>query len=187
MVQLQEDHARHLAKSSSRIKRGTMQTDEHGQYFGCIVGRVANRIEGAAFRDPEASSRDNAEEFELEANDAPHALHGGSKHWGRQQWKIEVKTPVEVTFRLESPDGDGGYPGQADVRVTYELEQPDRSEYAKGLQGGVAMVALRVTMEAKVSKRTPVNMVQHTHWNLAGQRAVQEVRQAEVLLLRRWC
>lgn len=126
------------------------QVDSANTYFGCIVGRVANRIEGAQF-----SSADCV--CNLEANDAPHALHGGSRHWGRQQWAAEVlEGGAAVRFTRVSPDGEAGYPGQVAATVTYHLRSSD------------AGAALGVTMEAETSAACPISLVQHTYWNLAG-------------------
>ena len=57
--------------------------DSSGSYFGCIVGRVANRIQQATFSIPDGPV------VTLEANNPPHALHGGSQHWGRREWSVE--------------------------------------------------------------------------------------------------
>lgn len=61
-----------------------VQIDSSGSYFGCIVGRVANRIKQATFTLPAGDVT-----VDLEANDPPHALHGGSNHWGRREWDVE--------------------------------------------------------------------------------------------------
>jgi galactose mutarotase-like enzyme len=151
------------------------QTDASGSYFGCIVGRCANRIDGATFTTPPRgpSSPDGAAgsplgPYQLEANDGGrHALHGGSRHWGRQAW-LPARTTLggspAVEFTLTSRDGDAGYPGEVAAAET---------EGRGGGGGGGA--ELRVVMLATASAPTPVNMVQHTHWNLAGRRAVAQV------------
>ena len=73
-----------------------------------------------------------------------------------------------MKFSRVSGDGEGGYPGEVTATVTYELAP---------LEGGLG--ALTVTMEAvpsaAVAKATPVNLVHHTHWNLAGREAVAKV------------
>eukprot|EP00892_Ulva_mutabilis_P006498 jgi/Ulvmu1/421/UM001_0428.1 len=135
------------------------KVDTHGTYFGCVVGRVANRIAGASFTLPGTD-----EPVALEANDGSHALHGGSNHWGKRVWQMqECGTPEKpgVTLTLVSNSGDAGYPGKVDARVTYTLEQQE---------GPV----LSVELEAETDSLTPINMVQHTYWNLAGQQRVAE-------------
>lgn len=157
-----------------------MQADASGSYFGCIVGRCANRIDGASFRIP---PRDGVGPplgpYELEANDGRHALHGGSRHWGRRAWhgvETTLDEHIAVEFCLTSPDGDGGYPGAVDASVTYSLRELDGKaiEGDAGDSGGGA--ELRIVMRATASAPTPVNLVNHTHWNLAGRETLERVR-----------
>jgi galactose mutarotase-like enzyme len=168
-----------------------MQTDAHGAYFGCIVGRVANRIEGACFSDP-SDSKTAPNVFHLEANDGANHLHGGSQHWGRQEWRIEQRPSPEnptAVFCRRSAEWEAGYPSELDTRITYALDPVpkhgacsgglgdapgDREAHGSGL--GLPVARLRVTMEATATGRTPINLVQHTHWNLCGLRAVNNVR-----------
>jgi aldose 1-epimerase len=159
----------------------TMQTDAHGAYFGCIVGRVANRIEGACFSDPVATmgGEDNMQtEFKVEANDGANHLHGGSHHWGRQEWQVEQypspQNPTAVFYRT-SPDGESSFPGEVVAKVTYTLE-PVPKMGDPSAHSSIPFARLRVTMEAITSKRTPINLVQHSHWNLCGMQAVTKVR-----------
>lgn len=153
-----------------------LQVDEHGAYFGCIVGRVANRIADASISDPDAPA--GAPTHELEANGAPHALHGGTRHWGRQEWRLSQEhatTQSHATFNFTSPQPDAGYPGTVDATVTYELSGPESApSAADSTAQGEVLAVLRVTMEARATQRTPSNMVQHTHWNLAGKEAASQ-------------
>lgn len=138
-----------------------MQVDSHGTYFGCVVGRVANRIAGASFTVPGSD-----EVIQLEANHGRHALHGGSQHWGKATWQMQECGTADkpgVTLSLESEHGDAGYPGQITARVTYTLEQQQEAQL------------LTITMEAETDALTPVNMAQHTYWNLSGKKRVAEV------------
>lgn len=121
-------------------------------YFGATVGRVGNRIRGAAF---ELDGRTN----KLAANDGAHHLHGGARGWDKAVWAAEVaESPDGPTLKLShvSADGDEGYPGTVGATTTYVLTH-------KG--------ELRVTMIATSDKTTVVNMVHHTYWNLAGRAA----------------
>ena len=81
--------------------------------FGGTVGRVANRIGGASFELGGTT-------YELSANLAGSCLHGGREMWFQRRWEASVGDS-SVTFSLLSPDGDQGFPGDLDVRVTYAL------------------------------------------------------------------
>ena len=85
--------------------------------FGGTVGRVANRIGGASFELGGTT-------YELSANLAGSCLHGGREMWFQRRWKASVGDS-SVTFSLLSPDGDQGFPGDLDVRVTYALAGDD--------------------------------------------------------------
>ncbi|MBN2475496.1 MAG: galactose mutarotase [Pirellulales bacterium] len=118
-------------------------------YFGCVVGRYANRIAKGKFTL-------NGTEYTLATNDGANHLHGGTKGFDKQVWKAEPITGddvVGVTFSLESPDGDEGYPGKLSATVTYTLNNDNT-------------LALSYTAEA--DKPTVVNLTNHAYWNLAG-------------------
>jgi len=119
-------------------------------YFGALIGRYGNRIGGSAFTL-------DGRRYRLAANDGPNHLHGGLRGFNRMVW---AATPVErpggvgVVLERTSPDGEEGYPGAVAVRVTYTLS--DRNE-------------LRVDYEATADTATPLNLTQHTYFNLAGE------------------
>jgi aldose 1-epimerase len=119
-------------------------------YFGCIVGRVGNRIAGARFElDGEAHL--------LAANDGASHLHGGNRGWDKVVWDAEAAvTPPGPALRLAyvSRDGEEGYPGTVAAAVTYTLGHDDE---------------LRVEMAATTDRTTPINMAHHSYWNLRGQ------------------
>ncbi|KAK8586865.1 hypothetical protein V6N13_085884 [Hibiscus sabdariffa] len=120
-------------------------------YFGSIVGRVANRIEGARFSL-------NGAQYKLPKNDGNNTLHGGPKGFADVIWKVrkiknDSKDPT-ILFGYDSKDGENGFPGELRVTVRYLLRSENR---------------LRVTMKARALKRaTPVNLAQHTYWNLGN-------------------
>ena len=118
-------------------------------YFGCTVGRYANRIAKGKFKI-------DGQEYSLATNNDPNHLHGGKKGFDALVWKSEeVKSAdgVGVKFTLRSPDGDEGFPGNLDVVATYTLTNANE---------------LRIDYEAKTDKATVVNLTNHCYWNLGG-------------------
>jgi aldose 1-epimerase len=127
-----------------------LKTYEAGHpFFGAIAGRVANRIGGAKFTL-------DGHEYKLAANNGPHSLHGGKKGFDKHVWHAEpvaVKHGAAVRLTRTSPDGEEGYPGNLKVQVTYTLTDTDE---------------LRIDYEATTDKATPVNLTNHSYFNLAG-------------------
>lgn len=116
------------------------------QYFGCTTGRVCNRIGGARFVL-------DGTEYALTRNDGAHTLHGGgARALSRLMWRGESLRDG-VRFTCRSSDGDEGFPGTLDVSVSYRL-----------LPGG----RIEVQSEARSDRRTPVNLTNHSYWNLGG-------------------
>lgn len=126
---------------------------QHPNYFGATVGRYANRIAGGRFvLDGRA--------YQLTLNDKTNSLHGGSRGFDRQLWRIvSVKqgaAGASVTLALTSPAGDQGYPGTLQATATYSLDD-------KG--------ALTIDYDASTDAPTIVNMTNHAIFNLAGEGA----------------
>jgi aldose 1-epimerase len=118
--------------------------DEH-PYFGSTVGRVGNRIGGAQFEL-------DGVEYRVTANEGAHHLHGGASGFHGRLWEMAPQGERAVAFRLRSPDGDEGYPGNLDTTVCYTLEDD----------------GLRIDYEATTDAPTPVNLTNHSYFNLAG-------------------
>lgn len=118
-------------------------------YFGAIVGRVANRIANGKFTL-------DGKEYTLATNAGLHHLHGGKKGFDQVVWQAEpITSPTGATLKLTylSVDGEEGYPGNLTVTVTYTLT--NNNEF-------------KMEMTATTDKPTPVNLTNHSYWNLAG-------------------
>ncbi len=122
---------------------------ENHPYFGATVGRVANRIAKGKFTL-------DGREYSLEINNPPNSLHSGPKGLSHMVWKAEpLHEPhaAAVRFSCVSPDGDGGFPGKLSVTVVYRLTDDDE---------------LQLEYSAKTDKATPINLTNHSYFNLGG-------------------
>ena len=119
-----------------------------GPYFGALIGRVGNRIASAKFTL-------DGETYSLAANNGSNNLHGGPIGFDKKVWRATTTNdengPI-LTLHLLSVDGDQGFPGNLDVTVTYQFTHKDE---------------LIVDYFATTDKATPVNLTQHTYFNLA--------------------
>ena len=116
-------------------------------YFGCLVGRFANRIKDGKFKL-------DGKEYTLTRNSGTNALHGGMRGFDKVVWNTEIledRTAIRMTY--VSADGEEGFPGEVKAAVTYTLT--DNSE-------------LILDYEAESSAATPLNLTNHTYFNLAG-------------------
>ncbi|MES2306423.1 MAG: aldose epimerase family protein [Gemmatimonadota bacterium] len=119
-------------------------------YFGAAVGRFANRIAKGRFTL-------DGKQYTLAVNNGPNALHGGLRGFDKKIWsadRVSSDSGIGIAFTLVSPDGDEGYPGTLTVRVTYTLMRT-RNE-------------LVIDYEGATDKPTPVNLTNHSYFNLAG-------------------
>jgi aldose 1-epimerase len=118
-------------------------------HFGAITGRVANRIAKGRFKL-------DGQEYKLALNNGPNSLHGGLKGFDKVVWKAEdASGPAGIAVKLSylSPDGEEGYPGNLNVSVIYTVTPGDE---------------LKIDYAATTDKSTPVNLTNHTYFNLAG-------------------
>ena len=122
-------------------------------YLGAIVGRYANRIGGAHFTL-------NGKTYELPANEGKNQLHGGKNSYDRRIWDAEVCGDSAVRFRLFSPDGDNGYPGNLSIAVTYT----------------VAGDRMRIDFEGDCDADTYFAPTTHLYFNLGGAPTVLDTR-----------
>ena len=119
---------------------------ESGTFFGAIVGRNANRIGHAQFAL-------NGKTYQLDKNIGGHNLHSGMDYYKDRIWDVLHVEDASITFGLTSPHGDQGFPGNAEIQVTYTLEQGD---------------TLRISYDAVSDQDTIFNLTNHSYFNLAG-------------------
>lgn len=121
-------------------------------FFGCTTGRVANRIAGGKFTL-------QGKEYTLATNNGPNHLHGGTKRsLDKVIWKAtpeETPQGPSVTFTYTSPDGEEGYPGNLTCTVRFTLKR--------------AQNHLEIDYRATTDQTTPVNLTNHSYFNLAGE------------------
>ncbi len=122
-------------------------------YFGCVVGRVGNRIAGGKFT---LDGRTHTLARNNQPGGLPCCLHGGLRGFDKVLWTATPLTlPAGPALRLDyrSIDGEEGFPGNLDVSVTYTVTADD---------------ALRLEYAATTDRATPVNLTNHSYFNLAG-------------------
>jgi len=123
-------------------------------FFGALIGRYGNRIAHGKFTL-------DGQTYSLPLNDHPGdipcSLHGGKVGFDKVMWKAEPKTvngnPTLVLTHV-SPDGDQGYPGTLTAVVTYTVTPKDE---------------LCIEYQATTDKATPLNLTNHTYFNLNGE------------------
>jgi aldose 1-epimerase len=118
-------------------------------YFGCLVGRYANRIANAKFAL-------DGKTYQLAANDHGNTLHGGLKGFDKRIWKasdINTDTVSSIKFSYDSKDGEEGYPGNLHAEVIYTLTSDNQ---------------LKIDYTATTDKATPVNLTNHCYFNLSA-------------------
>jgi len=133
-------------------------------FLGVIVGRVANRIGRGIF------SLDG-NDYKVAINSDTNHLHGGVRGFSRCLWDMEIVEEVPtkdgcnghkgVKCSLLSPDGDQGYPGSILVTAIYTLVPSNDS-------GTGVLLRLNMTATLQGDKPTPINLAQHTYFNLGG-------------------
>lgn len=117
----------------------------HTCYFGALIGRTANRTGN--------TNQINGAIINLPLNEKGiNHLHGGNQGFDKKIWKIEEKSHTSVTLSYLSPDGEEGYPGNLNTKVTYSLTED----------------SLLISYNAKTDKPTWVNLTNHSYFNPFG-------------------
>ncbi|GHB07754.1 aldose epimerase family protein [Salinicola rhizosphaerae] len=119
-------------------------------YFGALIGRYGNRIANGRFSL-------GSETYRLPTNDGPNTLHGGDVGFDQRLWHAEPFSSVQgrgVVLTYTSEDGEQGFPGRLSTRVSYTLTNDNE---------------LAIDYRAKASRATPVNLTQHSYFNLHGE------------------
>jgi len=125
------------------------ENPKRNPYFGCVVGRYANRICKGKFSLA-------GKNYTLAINNGPNALHGGIKGFSYCVWQAMPRWTPEgpaLIFTYKSHDGEEGYPGNLEAIVTYTLTDEN---------------AIKIEYKATTDQTTIVNLTNHTYWNLAG-------------------
>ncbi len=118
-------------------------------YFGALIGRYGNRLCDGRFCI-------DGRQFQLAVNNGKNHLHGGERGYHKVLWTalpFEEADSVGLTLMYRSVDGAEGYPGNLDVTVVYQLNNDNE---------------LVVAFDAVTDQPTPVNLTQHSYFNLAG-------------------
>ena len=115
-------------------------------YFGCLVGRYANRIANARFTL-------DGKEYSLAANNGINSLHGGIKGYDKVVWTVKYFSDSELQLSYMSKDGEEGYPGNLTIDVTYSLTADN---------------SFGIKYSATTDKATAVNLTNHCYFNLSA-------------------
>lgn len=120
---------------------------DNGNFLGCNVGRNANRISNASFSL-------NGTEYRLEQNDGANNLHSGLSPYSKRMWNVEKYGDDFITFSLNSPHMDQGFPGNVKLYITYKILSDSSFE---------------ILYEATPDMDTILNITNHSYFNLNGE------------------
>jgi aldose 1-epimerase len=125
----------------NRVENGILKGD---LYAGVVCGRHAGRITNASFPL-------DGDTIHVTPNMGVHQLHGGPDSFATRNWDY-IRDANRITFMLNSPDGDQGFPGNLSVKAVYALDGN----------------TLSLVITAHTTKPTICNLTNHAYWNMAG-------------------
>lgn len=132
--------------SSSEVAVGFDTVENRkDDYFGAIIGRVANRVKGGHFAI-------DGQDFQVTTSENGNTLHGGSEGFCSRIWQVLHAAPEALTLGLTSSDGDQGFPGEVQVIGAYQVEGN----------------TLSLNLTATTTAPTVLSLTNHAYWNLAG-------------------
>lgn len=131
-----------------------------GTFMGAVVGRNANRVKNAAFVL-------NGKTYRLGENENGNNLHSGPDYFKDRLWQVVCHEAAAIHLRLDSPNGDQGFPGNATIEVTYRLCPSGE---------------LQMIYEGICDRDTVFNLTNHSYFNLAGHDKPQRAMAQELTL-----
>ena len=120
--------------------------NEGERFLGPVIGRYGNRIANGKFELDSIT-------YQLPQNDGTNTLHGGVEGFDSRVWDVDSVTENSIVLSYISPDGEEGFPGTVNVKMTYELSKNNE---------------LIIKYEANTDKPTHINLTNHSHFNLKG-------------------
>ncbi|MGR5062296.1 galactose-1-epimerase [Photobacterium sp. DNB22_13_2] len=129
-------------------------------YFGSTVGRYANRIANGQFITEGGTTQ-------VITNQAGNTLHGGPDGFDKRRWSVISQSESKLELSLVSEDGDQGFPGRLEAKVTFELTADN---------------TVAISYQANCDKPCPVNFTNHAYFNLAGEASAEDCLQHELMI-----
>jgi aldose 1-epimerase len=117
------------------------------RFLGAAIGRYGNRIAKGQFKI-------DSVQYQLSTFNNGQSLHGGDKGYDLVVWNVDSVTPNMICFSYLSKDGEEGYPGNLDIKMCYTLTDDNE---------------LKITYSAVTDKKTPINLTNHSYFNLKGE------------------
>lgn len=136
---------------------------ENDGFLGAVVGRNANRVKDSEFPL-------NGEMVQLTPNENGNNLHSGPDCWNTRLWQVREQTNNSIRLTLFSPHGDQGFPGNAEISVTYTVDAD----------------SLTVAYDAVSNRDTVFNFTNHAYFNLAGENHPELAMEQTLMMPARW-